>query len=72
VVLESAMAGAGWTLVPMLLSTSITALRLPIGAWAASQWGTTGLWWTIALTAAARGVVMVVLWASGRWRGVRV
>ncbi|GAB1344698.1 MATE family efflux transporter [Gemmatimonas sp.] len=72
VVLESAMAGAGWTLVPMLLSTGITALRLPVGAWAASQWGTTGLWWTIAITAALRGVVMAGLWWSGRWRGVRV
>jgi putative MATE family efflux protein len=72
VVLESAMAGAGWTLVPMLLSTSITALRLPLGAWAAGVWGTSGLWWTIALTAAARGVLMVLLWGSGRWRGVRV
>jgi len=68
VVLESAMAGAGWTLVPMLLSTAITALRLPVGAWAAAQWGTTGLWWTISITAAARGVVMALLWAGGRWR----
>lgn len=72
VVLESAMAGAGWTLVPMVLSTSITALRLPVGAWAATHWGTTGLWWTISVTAAARGVLMVLLWASGRWRGARV
>jgi putative MATE family efflux protein len=72
VVLESAMAGAGYTLVPMLLSTGITALRLPVGAWAAQQWGTSGLWWTIALTAATRGLVMALLWGSGRWRGVRV
>lgn len=68
VVLESAMGGAGWTVAPMLLSTSVTALRLPIGAWAAANWGTTGLWWTLALTAAARGIVMALLWAWGRWR----
>jgi len=68
VVLESAMGGAGWTLPPMLSSTAITVLRVPIGAWAASQYGTTGLWWTLALTAAARGVVMSLLWGSGRWR----
>lgn len=72
VVLESAMGGAGWTFVPMLTSTAITALRLPVGAWAAAQWGTTGLWWTLALTAAARGAVMAVLWAWGRWRGAQV
>ncbi|MEI6740401.1 MAG: MATE family efflux transporter [Gemmatimonadaceae bacterium] len=68
VVLESAMGGAGWTFVPMLGSTAITALRIPVGAWAATRFGTTGLWWTLALTAAARGVLMVLLWGSGRWR----
>lgn len=72
VVLESAMGGAGWTLAPMLLSTGITALRLPIGAWAAARWGTTGLWWTLALTAAARGLVMAALWGWGRWRRSQV
>jgi putative MATE family efflux protein len=72
VVLESAMGGAGWTFVPMVLSTALTALRLPVGAWAAARWGTTGLWWTIALTAAARGVVMSALWGWGRWRRSQV
>ena len=72
VVLESAMGGAGWTLPPMIGSTAITALRIPVGAWAATQFGTTGLWWTLALTAAARGVLMAGLWASGRWRRVKV
>jgi putative MATE family efflux protein len=67
VVLESAMGGAGWTVWPMALSTGITALRVPVGAWAAAQWGTTGLWWTLAVTAAARGVVMAGLWGLGRW-----
>jgi putative MATE family efflux protein len=68
VVLESAMGGAGWTLVPMVGSTVITALRLPLGAWAAGVWGPTGLWVTLAGTAAARGVLMAVLWWWGRWR----
>jgi len=72
VVLESAMGGAGWTMAPMLGSTAITLLRLPIGAWAAAQWGTSGLWWTLALTAAARGVLMMGLWALGRWRRVEL
>lgn len=72
VVLESAMGGAGWTLVPMLCSSAITLLRLPVGAWAAQHWGTSGLWWTLALTASARGLVMMALWGWGRWRSVRV
>ncbi len=68
VVLESAMGGAGWTLVPMLFSTAVTASRLPLGAWAAGHWGTTGLWWVLSLTAAMRGIVMALLWAWGRWK----
>ncbi len=68
VVLESAMGGAGWTLPPMLASTAITALRIPLGAWSAARWGPSGLWWTLALTAALRGVAMTLLWVSGRWR----
>ncbi len=72
VVLESAMGGAGWTLPPMLTSTAITALRIPLGAWSAMHYGTAGLWWTLALTAAARGIVMSVLWGSGRWRRAQV
>lgn len=72
VVLESAMGGAGWSLPPMLASTAITALRIPVGAWAASQWGTTGLWMTLAITAAARGLAMALLWWSGRWKRIMV
>ena len=72
IVLESAMGGAGYTLPPMIASTAITLLRIPLGAWSAAQWGTTGLWWTLALTAAARGVAMSFLWYRGRWRGVRL
>ncbi len=68
VVLESAMGGAGWTMIPMVGSTAITALRLPVGAWAAARWGVTGLWVTLAVTAAARGVLMMALWRWGRWR----
>jgi Na+-driven multidrug efflux pump len=68
VVLESAMGGAGWTVAPMVGSTVITLLRLPLGAWAAARWGVTGLWVTLAVTAAARGLLMMGLWAWGRWR----
>jgi putative MATE family efflux protein len=67
IVLEAAMGGAGYTFPPMLTSTALTASRIPIAGWAAAQWGTTGIWWTISATAAARGVAMVVLWRIGRW-----
>jgi len=67
-VLEGALGGAGDTVPPMVASTALTVLRIPVAAWAASQWGTTGIWWTITLTAAGRGIAMVLLWRSGRWR----
>lgn len=67
-VLEGALGGAGWTLPPMVTSTAITLARVPLAAWAAMHWGTTGIWWVISLTAIARGLAMMALWASGGWR----
>ena len=71
-VLEGALGGAGNTLPPMLSSTTFTALRIPLAAWAAARWGTAGIWWTISLTAICRGLAMMVLWRAGRWRGQKV
>lgn len=67
VVLEGALGGAGDTLPPMLTSTALTALRIPLAAWSAVRWGTAGIWWTISLTAVARALAMMLLWRSGRW-----
>ncbi|MGH7647405.1 MAG: MATE family efflux transporter, partial [Gemmatimonadaceae bacterium] len=67
-VLEGALGGAGETLPPMLTSSTLTVLRLPIAAWAATRWGTTGIWWTISITALGRGVAMMSLWRWGRWK----
>ena len=67
IVLEAAMGGAGYTLPPMLTSTILTASRIPIAGWAAANWGPTGIWWTISVTAAARGLAMIALWRAGRW-----
>lgn len=70
-VLEGALGGAGDTLPPMLTSTTLTVLRIPLAAWAAARWGTSGIWWTISLTAVGRGVAMMALWKWGRWKRVR-
>jgi putative MATE family efflux protein len=67
IVLEGALGGAGDTIPPMLTSTALTVLRIPLGAWAAMHWGTTGIWWVISITAAARGLAMMLLWRSGHW-----
>ncbi len=68
IVLEGALGGAGDTLPPMIMSTSISALRIPLAAWAATQWGTTGIWAVISVTAAGRGIGMAILWRLGRWK----
>lgn len=72
IVLEGALGGAGATLLPMVTSTSLTASRLFLAPWAASQWGTTGIWWVISVTAMARAAAMAALWKSGGWKRSRV
>lgn len=72
VVLEGAMGGAGDTVPPMVWSTTCTASRIPLAAWAAARWGTGGLWAVIAVTAALRGIGMACLWGLGRWKKTQV
>ena len=67
-VLEGALGGAGAALYPMLTSTALTALRIPLAWWAAPIWGTAGIWWAVSLTAVARGLAMAALWRSGVWK----
>ena len=66
--LEGALGGAGDTLPPMLTSSSITLARIPLAAWAAAQWGSSGIWWVISLTAIGRALGMTALWRAGRWK----
>jgi len=68
IVLEGALGGAGHTVPPMLSSTALTASRIPLAAWAASRWGSIGIWWVISLTAMGRGIAMCALWRAGGWK----
>lgn len=68
IVLEGAFGGAGATVPPMITSTSITALRIPLALLSVARWGTSGLWWTISLTAVGRAVAMMALWRAGGWK----
>jgi putative MATE family efflux protein len=68
IVLEGALGGAGATFPPMITSTAITAIRIPLAILAVSRWGTRGLWWTISLTAVGRGIAMMALWRAGGWK----
>ncbi|AHG91451.1 MATE efflux family protein [Gemmatirosa kalamazoonensis] len=71
VVLEGALGGAGFTVAPMVTSTVLTVARIPLATWSA-RFGVVGLWWTIAATAAGRGMAMMALWGAGRWKRTRV
>jgi putative MATE family efflux protein len=68
VVLEGALGGAGHTVAPMITSTTLTVLRIPLAAWAAARYGPAGIWWVISLTAMSRGLAMVALWRAGGWK----
>jgi putative MATE family efflux protein len=68
VVLEGALGGAGHTVAPMVTSTTLTVLRIPLAAWAAARWGSAGIWWVISLTAMSRGIAMIILWRGGGWK----
>jgi Na+-driven multidrug efflux pump len=52
----------------MLSSTAITVSRITLAAWAASRWGSVGIWWVISLTAIGRALAMIVLWRAGGWK----
>ncbi len=72
IVLESALGGAGYTVMPMLWNAVFTAARIPLAAWLAGVMGVAGVWWAIGLTAVARGVAMALLWRGERWLRVRL
>jgi putative MATE family efflux protein len=68
IVLEGALAGAGYTVWPMLVGTVFTALRIPLAAWWSDPLGLFGIWLALSLTAIARGVANTLFWLSGTWR----
>ena len=69
-VLEGALGGAGDTLPPMITSTTLTALRIPLAAWAATRWGTSRHLVDDLAHRSGRGVAMMGLWKWGRWKRV--
>jgi putative MATE family efflux protein len=67
-IFEGALAGAGYSVRPMIISTALTALRIPLSAWWSDVFGVLGIWMALSVTAVARGVAMTVLWVRGSWR----
>ncbi|MFN2572725.1 MAG: MATE family efflux transporter, partial [Gemmatimonadales bacterium] len=71
-ILEGALAGAGYTFWPQIASTSLTAMRIPLAAWWSRSFGLVGIWLALSITAISRGITMVLFWKGGRWRAVKV
>ena len=71
-ILEGALAGAGYTFWPQVVSTTLTASRIPLSAWGSRSLGLIGIWIALSATAIARGVAMILFWRSGRWRTAKV
>src|SRR5213596_2447747 len=72
VILEGALAGAGYTLWPQIASTTLTLLRVPLAAWWSGAVGLLGVWLALSVTAVARGILMAMFWLSGAWRRATV
>jgi len=68
IILEGALAGAGYTLWPQIASTTLTLLRVPLAAWWSGAVGLVGIWLALSVTAVARGIAMALFWLRGRWR----
>jgi len=71
-ILEGALAGAGYTFWPQIVSTTLTTLRIPLAAWWSRAFGLLGIWLALSVTAISRGVAMVLFWKGGRWRATTV
>jgi len=71
-ILEGALAGAGYTFWPQVVSTSVTAMRIPLAAWWSRAFGLVGIWLALSVTAISRGIAMILFWKRGRWRTVKV
>ncbi|MCB9462433.1 MAG: MATE family efflux transporter [Candidatus Eisenbacteria bacterium] len=73
VTLYGVFAGAGYTLVPTVVSGLVHAMRVPLASWVALRlgYGLEGLAWMITLTCVLRSLWLAAVLARGRWLGHR-
>lgn len=74
IVLEGAFGGAGNSLPPMLISAPLTWARIPLSLFLAHYLGlgSKGIWLSISLTTALKGVVLALWFRRGRWKTKKV
>lgn len=73
-VLEGAFSGAGKTLPPMVITITLSVLRIPLALLVAERLGLgiTAIWWVLSATAIARGVAMAFWFRFGTWKTARI
>ncbi len=68
VILSGAFAGAGDSLPPAVISTSINILRIPLAGILSLYFALTGIWIGIALTVLLKGVLIFIWFKRGKWK----
>jgi putative MATE family efflux protein len=73
IALSGVFQGAGYTLLPMSISSTISVLRIPLARFAVGTagLGLQGIGWVIAVTCMLRGACMLLVMRTGRWARVR-
>jgi putative MATE family efflux protein len=71
VVLNRALAGAGDTFVPMIITLlSLWGFQIPMAIFLSkhTSMGVTGIWWSVALTSILNGMLILGWFETGRWK----
>jgi len=74
IVFEGSFGGAGNTIPPMLVSIPGSLARIPLAYLLAVHWGIgiNGVWWAIALTSIAKGIVLTYWFSRGGWKTQKI
>jgi len=67
-IFSGAFAGAGNSLPPLAIYLPVTALRIPLAALLAPEYGMNGIWIAIFATSITKGVLIAFWWRLGRWK----
>jgi putative MATE family efflux protein len=67
-IFSGAFAGAGNSLPPLAIYLPITALRIPLAAFLAPEYGMNGIWIAIFATSITKGILIAFWWKLGRWK----
>jgi len=74
IVFEGAFSGAGDTMPPMIVGTSLSVLRIPLAYFLCFplNLGPAGIWWSITLTSIVKGILISIWFRFGKWKTKKV